>query len=55
MIDDFEKLAENIGRWLAAHMDAARAQGLVVGMSGGVDSAVVARLSQMAASDRVLG
>ncbi|MBI1874963.1 MAG: NAD(+) synthase [Acidobacteria bacterium] len=36
-------------------MDAARAQGLVVGMSGGVDSAVVARLSQMAASDRVLG
>lgn len=55
MIDDFQKLAEQISRWLADHMAAAHAQGLVVGMSGGVDSAVVARLSQMAASDRVLG
>jgi NAD+ synthase len=55
VIDNFQKLAGQISRWLADHMAAAHAQGLVVGMSGGVDSAVAARLSQMAASDRVLG
>src|SRR6184192_966373 len=33
----------------------AGAQGLVVGLSGGVDSAVVARLSQLAAPGAVVG
>ena len=34
---------------------AAGAQGLVVGLSGGVDSAVIARLSQLAAPNAVVG
>lgn len=41
--------------WLRVKVNAAGARGLVVGLSGGVDSAVVARLCQLAMPGRVLG
>ncbi len=47
--------AEEIGDWLRDRIGGAGAQGLVVGLSGGIDSAVVAGLCQMAAPDRVVG
>ena len=47
--------ANRIAHWLKGRVDAASARGLVVGLSGGIDSAVVARLCQMAAPGRALG
>jgi NAD+ synthase len=47
--------ATGIARWLKERVDAAGARGLVVGLSGGVDSAVVARLCQMAVPGQALG
>jgi NAD+ synthase len=47
--------AENIARWMRERVTAAGAQGLIVGLSGGVDSAVVARLSQLATPNAVVG
>ncbi len=47
--------AESIAGWLRAQVQAANAQGLVFGLSGGIDSAVVARLCQMAMPDTCLG
>ena len=47
--------ADAIVRWLRSRVDVAGARGLVVGLSGGVDSAVAARLCQMAAPDHTLG
>jgi len=41
--------------WLRGRTQAASARGFVFGLSGGVDSAVVARLCQLAAPNRVLG
>lgn len=41
--------------WLRERMQAAGARGFVFGLSGGIDSAVVARLCQLAAPQRVLG
>jgi NAD+ synthase len=41
--------------WLREHADRARAQGFVFGLSGGIDSAVVARLCQLAAPEHALG
>ena len=46
---------QQISDWLAARVHAAAARGLVVGISGGLDSAVVARLCQRATPDHVLG
>jgi NAD+ synthase len=46
---------EAIARWLRDQVSQAGARGLVVGLSGGVDSAVVARLCQMAKPDGALG
>jgi NAD+ synthase len=43
-----------IADWLRGRLSAAGARGLVVGLSGGVDSAVVVRLCQMAAPDTTL-
>lgn len=40
--------AEQIASWMRARVAAAGAHGLVVGLSGGVDSALVLRLSQLA-------
>ena len=44
-----------VSEWLARRVTAAGARGLVVGLSGGIDSAVVARLCQMAAPGQVVG
>ena len=46
---------ERIARWLRERADDAGARGFVFGLSGGIDSAVVARLCQLAAPHRVLG
>jgi NAD+ synthase len=45
----------DIAEWLRQRLIAAGSHGLVVGLSGGVDSAVVARLCQMAAPGKVVG
>jgi NAD+ synthase len=47
--------AERIAKWLRERADHAGARGFVFGLSGGIDSAVVARLCQLAAPHRVLG
>jgi NAD+ synthase len=47
--------AERIAGWLRARADEAGARGFVFGLSGGIDSAVVARLCQIASPKRVLG
>jgi NAD+ synthase len=46
---------ESIVTWLRARLAGSGARGFVVGLSGGVDSAVVAALCQMAAPTRTLG
>jgi NAD+ synthase len=47
--------AEKIVSWLRERGASAGTRGFVFGLSGGVDSAVVARLCQIAAPSRVLG
>jgi NAD+ synthase len=47
--------ANELTDWLQQRVAAARARGLVVGLSGGIDSAVVVRLCQMAMPDHVVG
>ena len=47
--------AEAIAAWMRHQVTAAHANGLVVGLSGGVDSAVVARLCQLATPGAALG
>jgi NAD+ synthase len=47
--------ASAITEWLRGRVNASGARGLVVGLSGGIDSAVVARLCQMASPDAVVG
>jgi NAD+ synthase len=47
--------AEHLAAWMRGQVAEAGAQGLVVALSGGVDSAVVARLSQLAAPGAVIG
>ena len=46
--------AERITGWLRRELASSGARGFVVGLSGGVDSAVVARLAQLAAPDHVV-
>jgi NAD+ synthase len=48
-------LADSIPAWLRERVRGAHAQGLVFGLSGGIDSAVVGRLCQLAVPDRSLG
>jgi NAD+ synthase len=48
-------LRDALVNWLRQQVDDAGSRGLVVGLSGGVDSAVVARLSQLAMPDRIVG
>ena len=45
---------EPLARWLRQQLTAAGARGFVVGLSGGLDSAVVARLAQLAAPSAVV-
>ena len=47
--------ARDIAEWLRHRVNAAGARGLIVGLSGGIDSAVVVRLCQMATPGQVLG
>jgi NAD+ synthase len=47
--------ADRITGWMRDRLSASGAPGFVVGLSGGVDSAVVARLAQIAAGDHVVG
>ncbi|HJZ77398.1 MAG TPA: NAD(+) synthase [Vicinamibacterales bacterium] len=46
--------AERIAGWMRRQLAAAGARGFVVGLSGGIDSAVVARLAQLAAPGNVI-
>ena len=47
--------SDSIAAWLRDRASAAGARGFILGMSGGIDSAVVARLCQKAMPGRVLG
>jgi NAD+ synthase len=47
--------AERIAGWMRRQLAASGARGFVVGLSGGVDSAVIARLAQLAAPGAVVG
>lgn len=47
--------SKDIASWLRERVAAAGAEGFVVGLSGGIDSAVVAGLCQLATPDRVVG
>jgi NAD+ synthase len=47
-------LSDRIAVWMRSQASVAGARGLVVGLSGGIDSAVVARLCQMAVGDSAL-
>lgn len=49
------KHAKDIADWLRGRVIAAGARGIVAGLSGGIDSAVVIRLAQMAAPGQALG
>jgi len=48
------KLSERITRWIRDQVEAAGAAGVVVGLSGGIDSAVVAVLAKRAMGDNLL-
>jgi NAD+ synthase len=47
--------AERVAGWMRQHLIKSGARGFVVGLSGGLDSAVVARLAQLAAPGAVVG
>ncbi len=48
-------LKEEIVQWIKEKVKEARAKGIVVGLSGGIDSSVVASLSREAIKEKVLG
>jgi len=47
--------SERLAAWMRRYLSGTGARGLVVGLSGGIDSAVVARLGQLAAPGSVVG
>jgi NAD+ synthase len=49
------KTAERISSWIRERVEEAGAEGVVLGMSGGIDSSVTAVLSKRGLGDRVLG
>ena len=49
------KLSEQISGWIAERVREAKAEGIVLGLSGGVDSALTAALAKKALGDKVLG
>lgn len=52
---DYHELADRIATWLRSYAQQAGAQGYVVGLSGGIDSAVVGALCRRAVGDQTLG
>ena len=48
------KISERISRWIRDQVETAGAAGVLVGLSGGIDSAVVAVLAKRAMGDHVL-
>jgi NAD+ synthase len=48
-------LSKDIANWLKQRVEESGTKGIVVGLSGGIDSACVAALSKMAVGDNVLG
>ncbi len=49
------KLAEKISAWLRENVETSKVKGLLLGLSGGIDSAVVAALAKRACPNNVLG
>jgi NAD+ synthase len=49
------KTSERISNWIRERVEEAGAEGVVLGMSGGIDSSVAAVLSKRGLGDRVLG
>lgn len=49
------RLSDEICEWIKSKIDQAKAEGVVFGMSGGVDSSVVACLAKKAAGENALG
>ncbi|WP_425446047.1 NAD(+) synthase [Dethiothermospora halolimnae] len=54
-MDDIKKTTEDLIKWLKEKVKEAGCKGLVFGLSGGIDSAVVAGLAKKAFSDEALG
>ncbi|MGM0396391.1 MAG: NAD(+) synthase [Bacillota bacterium] len=54
-MNDMKKELENIVSWLQEKVEAANAKGIVLGLSGGVDSAVVAGLAKKAFPNDAMG
>jgi NAD+ synthase len=52
--NDYSKIKDNLVSWLQSEVKNAGLKGAVVGLSGGIDSAVTARLCQMAFEEEVL-
>jgi NAD+ synthase len=48
-------LSERISSWIAERVQEARAEGIVLGLSGGVDSSLTVALAKKALRDKVLG
>lgn len=55
MMLDMEKLAEDIVKWMKEKVAEANCRGLVFGMSGGIDSAVIGALAKRAFPETSLG
>ncbi len=54
-MNDMSRVADEITTWLRTYAQNSGAEGYVVGLSGGIDSAVTAALCQRAMGDGVLG
>jgi len=52
--NNYHKIKDNLVNWLQAEVKGAGLKGAVVGLSGGIDSAVTARLCQLAFAEEVL-
>lgn len=52
---DYEKICDEIVTWLREYADRAGAKGFILGLSGGIDSAVVAALCKRAFPENTLG